>query len=110
MPGKIRVVGGTRSSTSKSLCDDCALATRITGMTEQQKIVKCAEIGQVIRFNVEDCSSYQQFGAPSLFDMKQMAVIIDIKGNQVGFYSAAKWRDKQKEVKLPEEYENESQY
>lgn len=101
---KILVKGGTRSSSSKSLCDDCTWATRIQGMTEQQRIVKCDSSNAFVRFNVEECSSYNQFGVLSLHEMKQMAVIIDLKGNQVGFYSPEAWKKKHGEVELPKEY------
>ena len=74
-------------------------------MTEQQRIVKCLEINQLVKFIVEDCSAYVQFGQLSLYDMKNMATIIDIKGNQVGFYTAKAWKDKRGEVDLPPEYD-----
>lgn len=104
---KIRVEGGTRSSTSKSLCDDCVWATRIQGMTEQQKLVKCNEISRILDFNVEECSAYSQFGKMSLREMKEIAVIVELKDNTVGFYKPEAWKRKRGSLGLPKEYEDE---
>ncbi len=73
-------------------------------MSEQQKIVKCGDMGRFINFNVEECSAYKQFGIMSLHEMKEMALIIEVKGDSVGFYTPEKWKKKHGEVELPQEY------
>ncbi len=101
---KILVQGGTRSTTEKSLCESCVNATVIQGMSQHQRLIKCGEIGKLIPFNVETCNSYRQFGVLSLYEMKEMATIVDIRAGQVGFFTAEKWRDKNRGAILPKEY------
>lgn len=101
---KIIVQGGTRSTTERSLCESCVMATVVQGMSSQQRIVKCMDINRVITFNVETCSAYRRFGVVTIGEMKEMATVIDIRAGQVGFYTAKKWREKRGEDILPKEY------
>lgn len=105
MPSKIIIHGGTRSTTETSLCESCANATVVQGMATKDKLVKCGDLGRLVDFNVETCNSYRRFGELTLYDMKEMATIVDIKAGTVGFYSAKKWKEKRgSDEILPKEY------
>ena len=105
---KINIRGGTRSSTQRTLCEGCAHATIVQGAGQNDRLVKCGGTGEILLFTVETCSAYRAFGTPTLYEMKEMATVIEVRQHGVGFYTAEQWREKRGEAPiLPKEYEND---
>ena len=63
---------------------------------------------QKIEFNVEQCDSFNAWGEPSLFDMQQIATIIEPKADGIVFYKPGKFAQRFPDRRiLPSEYESE---
>ncbi len=105
---RVRVKGGTRSTTQKTLCEGCTRAQITRGMNEAEQIVYCHQLGQRMTFNVEQCSSFNQWGDMTLYEMKEMATIIEPKADGIGFYKPGKFQARfpDRDI-LPREYEDD---
>lgn len=77
---------GTHSSIHYGLCSSCEWF--ITVESEYKVLLaKCDELDIKLStiHPVETCSKYKKRGSLSLWDMKSMAIIIDIPQNKIGF-------------------------
>ncbi len=103
----IRIKGGTRSTTQKTLCEGCCSAQIVKGMSEGQQIVFCHAMEQQLSYNVEECNKYRVWGEQSLYEMQQIATIIAPTSDGIGFYKPGKYQQRfpDRHV-LPLEYED----
>lgn len=72
-----------------NLCGHCKNAVIVKGVKYGQEKHYCMKIGEVISFNVNECTSYQDHNTPSLWEMQKIAwkVVTDKKTKQIGFMS-----------------------
>jgi len=88
---KWRGVEGGTPTHGKHLCKSCDRAHIMRGEAASEQIIYCeAMYYRPIRVPfsvVTECSSYEETGRPSLYDMKKMAYLIktDPRGKPVGF-------------------------
>ena len=105
---KINIRGGTRSTTQRTLCESCTRATVAQGMSQRERLIHCNEFSTCVPFNVETCSSYHGFGVPTLYEMKEIASVITLKGNLFGFFTPEQWKKKHgNDSVLPGEYQDD---
>jgi len=92
---QVKIRGGTRSESEQSLCFSCKHCTRIQGVTANQDIVRCEQIGKNIPFPVTQCTEYKKFGEPSLNDMRDMAYYLvptNKKKGGLGFITSKEYQ------------------
>ncbi len=89
---RIKVKQGTLPDID--LCRSCSFATIVEGSAGTQQIKQCAHLGRV-PFPVASCSQWQDRSATSLWDMQQIAWVVEAKGSRhVGFLSPEQRRKK----------------
>lgn len=98
---RIRVKGGTRSSSETSLCESCKHATVIQGPSSKDRIIHCSLVSEKIPFNVESCTDHTLKNVLPLSTLTAIATVIELKAGQIGFYSPKRWLEKHDEV-LPD--------
>ena len=82
---RIKVKNGTRPDVD--LCRTCRFATIVEGPANTQKIKQCSQLGRV-PFPVVSCNDWEDTSATDLWDMKQIAWVVELKGTRrVGFLS-----------------------
>lgn len=81
-------------SDSKRLCETCSNSVIMRGAAASEEIVHCHAMGSAVAIRVVDCNRYCEGGRPSLWDMRQIAWVLDIdnKRQRIGFLRAAEWR------------------
>lgn len=100
MSTKLKVVGGTRSLESPRLCDTCQYGVVKRGAPESDEEIYCMYTKQRLARAVVECNRYADRNLPSLWDMRQIAWVLDAdsKRQRIGFIRAREW-----EVKNPDE-------
>ena len=89
----IKVEKGTRPDID--LCQSCSFATIASGAAGSQQIKRCSELEQRVPFPVNDCSSWNEKGATSLWEMQQIAWAVEVKGDRaIGFLNPKQRREK----------------
>jgi hypothetical protein len=68
------------------LCRTCRYATLVEGSTATQRINRCSCLGARVPFPVTSCNEWQDRSATDLWDMKQIAWVVEVKGSRpIGF-------------------------
>lgn len=74
------------------LCRSCSYATIAEGVAGTQQVKQCTQLGRV-PFPVTSCSQWEDKSATALWDLQQIAWVIEIKGGRpIGFLSPAERR------------------
>jgi len=82
----IKVKNGTRPDVD--LCRSCCFATIAKGSGGTQEVKRCSQLDQRVLFPVNDCSSWQEKGVTALWEMQQIAWVVELKGDcRIGFLS-----------------------
>lgn len=98
----IKVHNGTRAD-GPALCRTCRNATILKGSAINQEVVYCGSLGEYLKFEPVECSSYDDKNQPSLHAMREIAHILNVtkSGRVIGFLSADTYRDKYGSPTLP---------
>jgi hypothetical protein len=80
------VINGGRT-TSKRLCDTCEHGVILRGASESEELVYCNEMMRPVAIQVVECNRYKEGGTPSLWDMRQIAWVLNTDPNRqkIGF-------------------------
>jgi hypothetical protein len=92
---------------SPRLCDTCQYGVVRRGAPESDEHIYCTYTKQHLARSVIECNRYENRNAVSLWDMRQIAWVLDTdsKRQRIGFIRASEW-----EVKNPDEDLLPSQY
>ena len=87
--------GGTRSSATPRLCDTCQSGIVTRGASDSDEQVFCLITNQRIHRSIVG-NRYVNRNLPSLWDMRQIAWVLDIdaKRQRIGFVRAEEWERK----------------
>lgn len=82
-----QVVNGTRANEAR-LCDSCADGVVMRGSSRNEEIVFCEEMQRNVGIHVVECNRYKVGGQPSLYDMREIAWVLqtDSKRQKIGFH------------------------
>lgn len=87
-----------------SLCETCSRAQITRGYLQSEMIVVCRATEPEFRvpFKVRECSNYNDRTRQSLYDMEQIAWVLQPRGpkRQAGFFSPNEGRDNEGEIEL----------
>lgn len=87
-----------------SLCETCSRAqvTRGYRLSETLVICRATDPEFQVRFPVRDCSSYSDRTRQTLYDMEQIAWVLQPRGpkRQAGFVSPGEKRDADSQIEL----------
>ena len=93
MTPRIKVRNGTPNSDG-SLCFSCRNAIRIK-TTHGGEYLRCGVLGEFLKKRIANCSEYEDKGKPSVYELKQIAWMLEtdkVRG-PVGFAPPKKQRD-----------------
>lgn len=77
---------GTPDHSRPEMCLTCAYATIARGYAETQREIRCNEFGR-IKWPVYECTEYRHKLQPTLYEMKQMASVVEPTKDGLGFTS-----------------------
>ena len=104
MGTKLKIVNGTRSSSTPRLCDTCQSGLVRKGAAESDERIHCLLMERDLKTRVVECNRYVDRAQPSLWEMKQVAWVLNTnsKREAIGFIRAKEWeRMHQDEELLP---------
>lgn len=98
----LKIVRGTRSSELPRLCDSCQSGVVRRGASESDEHIHCTVTERDVTMRVVECSRYEDRTQPSLWDMRQIAWILqtDSKRQRIGFLRAKEWERKHEDEDL----------
>ncbi len=98
----LKVFGGTRSPSAPRLCDSCSCGVVRRGASESDENVHCTVTESDVPIRVVECSRYVDRSQPSLWDMRQIAWVLetDSKRQRIGFLPASEWEQKHEDEQL----------
>ena len=96
MSTRLKVLGGTRSADAPRLCDTCQSGVVRKGAPESDEDVYCTITAQRLARAVVECNRYVDRTQPSLWDMRQIAWVLDTdsKRGRIGFLRTQEWEAK----------------
>jgi len=96
MSTRLKVLGGTRSMDAPRLCDSCQFGVVRRGAPESDEEIFCKLTEQRLGRAVVECNRYVDRNLPSLWDMRQIAWVLDTdsKRQRIGFIRAREWEAK----------------
>jgi hypothetical protein len=96
MSTRLKVMGGTRSSLATRLCDSCERGIVRRGASDSDEEVHCIITRKQVVTRVVECSRYVDASKPSLWDMRQIAWVLqtDSRRQKIGFMKAREWEQK----------------
>lgn len=102
MSNRIKVLDGTRSSNAPRLCDTCSCGIVRRGASESDEHIHCTVTEGDVQMRVVECSRYIDRSQPSLWDMRQIAWILqtDSKRQKIGFLRVKEWERKHEDEEL----------
>ena len=102
MGTKLKVLNGTRSSTAPRLCDTCQSGLVRKGGAESDERIYCLITERNLNTRVVECNRYVDRAQPSLWEMKQIAWVlnVDSKREAIGFVRAKEWERKHEDEEL----------
>ena len=102
MSTRLKVLSGTRSSHAPRLCDSCQSGVVRRGASESDEEVYCTITKRKTTMRVIECSRYVNCSQPSLWDMRQIAWVLqtDSKRQKIGFLRAKEWERKHEDEEL----------
>jgi len=98
----LKVVRGTRSAELPRLCDSCSSGIVRRGPSESDEHVHCTVTERDVTMRVVECTRYVDRTQPSLWDMREIAWILqtDSKRQRIGFLRAKEWARKHEDEEL----------
>jgi hypothetical protein len=89
----LKIQNGTRTG-GRRLCETCAEAVVMRGVSAKEEVVFCEQTRRSVPIDVMECNRYKEGGKPSLWDMRQVAWILDVdsRRQRIGFQTATEWR------------------
>lgn len=102
MSTRIRVLNGTRSLHAPRLCDTCQNGVVTRGSSESDEKVHCMVLRHRVTQRIVECNQYVDRSQPSLWDMRQIAWVLqtDAKRQKIGFLRAKEWEQKHEDEEL----------
>lgn len=102
MGTRLKVLNGTRSDQAPRLCDTCQSGVVRRGAAESDEHIYCNFIRREVRMRVVECNAYSDRSQPSLWDLRQMAWVLDTdsKRQQIGFLRAQEWEKQHEDEEL----------
>lgn len=96
MGTKLKIMNGTRTSSTPRLCDTCQSGLVRKGAAESDERIYCLIMERNLETRVVECSRYVDRAQPSLWEMKQIAWVLntDSKREAIGFIRAKEWERK----------------
>lgn len=96
MSTRLKVLGGTRSLHAPRLCDSCSYSVIRRGASESDEQIHCTATQRPVRTRIVECTSYVDKSQPSLWDMRQIAWVLqtDSRRERIGFLRAREWQQK----------------
>ena len=107
MSTRLKVLGGTRSLGAPRLCDTCQCGVVTRGAPDSDEDIFCTVTARRLARAVVECNRYVDRSQPSLWDMRQIAWVLDTdpKRQRMGFIRANEWETKHEdEDLLPSKY------
>jgi hypothetical protein len=89
----LKVQDGTRSVMAPRLCDSCQSGMVYRGAADSNERVYCRQMERHLQIGVVECSSYRNRKEPDLYDMRQIAWVLDLdrKRQRIGFTPVKEW-------------------
>jgi len=102
MSTRLKVLSGTRSAHAPRLCDTCRSGVVRRGAAESNEEIYCTLIERKVTMRVIECSRYVDRSRPSLWDMREIAWVLqtDSKRQKIGFLRAKEWERKHEDEEL----------
>lgn len=102
MSTRLKVLGGTRSLDAPRLCDSCQSGVVLRGASDSDELIHCTVMERDVKTRVVECSRYIDRSRPSLWDMRQIAWVLqtDSKRQKIGFLRAKEWERKHENEEL----------
>lgn len=102
MATRLKVLDGTRSLHAPRLCDSCVSGVVRKGASESDEHVFCRTTRCDVPLRVVECNQYHDRALPSLWDMRQIAWVLqtDSKRQKIGFMRAKEWERKYEDEEL----------
>jgi len=102
MGTRLKVLNGTRSDQAPRLCDTCQSGVVRRGAAESDEHIYCNFIRREVRMRVVECNAYSDRSQPSLWDLRQMAWVLDTdsKRQQIGFLRVQEWEKQHEDEEL----------
>lgn len=106
MGTRLKVLNGTRSELAPRLCDTCQSGVVRRGAAESDEHIYCSFIRREVKMRVVECNVYSDRLQPSLWDLKQIAWVLDTdsKRTQIGFLRAHEWEKQHENEELIPSY------
>ena len=70
---------------SRSLCNTCRWATIKRRASQNNRLIRCSEIGEYVHEDITECSAYQNITTLSLSQMAEIATLIDPRNHEAGY-------------------------
>lgn len=68
------------------LCRTCRYATLVEGAAATQRLKRCSQLDARVPFPVANCNEWQDRRSSNLWEMQQIAWVVEVKGNRpIGF-------------------------
>ncbi len=102
MGTRLKVLNGTRSELAPRLCDTCQSGVVRRGAAESDEHIYCNFIRREVRMRVVECNAYSDRSQPSLWDLRQMAWVLDTdsKRQRIGFLRVQEWEKQHEDEEL----------
>ena len=96
MSTRLKVLGGTRSLGAPRLCDSCQSGVVRRGAPDSDEEIFCTITEQRLARAVVECNRYVDRNQPSLWDMRQIAWVLDTdpRRQRIGFIRSREWEAK----------------
>jgi len=93
MSTRLKVLGGTRSLGAPRLCDTCQSGVVRRGAPDSDEEIFCTITQHRLARAVVECNRYVNRNLPSLWDMRQIAWVLDSdsRRERIGFIRSAEW-------------------
>jgi hypothetical protein len=96
MSTRLKVLGGTRSLAAPRLCDTCQSGVVTRGAPDSDEEIFCTITERRLQRSVVECNRYVDRNQPSLWDMRQIAWVLDTdpRRQRIGFVRSKEWETK----------------
>jgi hypothetical protein len=93
---RLKVLGGTRSPHARRLCDSCQTSVVTRGAPDSDEEIFCTITSRRLARAVVECNRYVDRNQPSLWDMRQIAWVLDTdpRRQRIGFIRSKAWESK----------------
>ena len=101
MSTQLKILSGTRSAHAPRLCDTCNSGVVRRGAAESDEQIYCTIIQREVRNRVVECNRYIDRTQPSLWDLRQIAWVLDTdKRQRIGFVRVQEWEQQHEDEDL----------